>query len=1044
MNPPFRLLHLEDNPAEAQLVRDLFAQDGISADIRNVIRRDEFIQALAEGPWDLVLADYRLPDFTGLDALKLLREKTVLVPFILTSGTIGEQAAIESLKAGATDYVLKQNRDRLPSAVRRAIAEAAERGRLAAAEEELRRSEKQYRLLFQGNPHPMWVFDLEKLTLLEVNESAVQHYGFSRAEFLGMTLRDLRVPGREPGEQSPTWDAQAGSLLWRHRHKSGRVMDMEITWSPLAFEGRLAALTMATDVTARRRATHHNLVFSRLSHRLSAASSAAAAGGCICEAADGLFRWDDFALDLYAADRDEVVSLLTITTIEGKRVTIPASPQPKSANALVRRVIARGAELVSETETEDKAGTTMIVPIRTGELVIGVLFVQSRVAQSYSEQDLKTLQTLADQCGGALQRVRAEEELRHSQRRFRDLFENSPDAIFVEDLTGQVLDVNASACTLHGLTREQLIGSNAISDLVPVANRDAVRADFHRLATGQLFWVESESLRADGQVVPVEIRVVRIEFDGQPALLFHVRDITERRAAETALRSSETLFRSVWENSVDGMRLTDENGSILAVNDAFSQLVGLPAEQLEGKPFTVIYSTASDWDKMLRRHRENFRAGSHPDKQESEYILHDGRPVVFEITDSYVESGGTPRLLLSLFRDVTSHRRLEDQLRQAQKMEAIGQLAGGIAHDFNNILTIILGHATLLTLGHLDPKALVSAQQIKQASERAAGLTRQLLAFGRKQVFNPRPLDLNLVVGKMSEMLPRLLGEDIVLQLHFNGEPAIVAADVSMMEQIVLNLAVNSRDAMPRGGRLTIAIDWCSVDAAHAARFVDARPGNFICLTHTDTGCGIPKENMARIFEPFFTTKELGKGTGLGLATIFGIVKQHNGWVEVESELNQGTTFRIYFPASDAPVAADPEHFDTQFRAKDGTETILVVEDERDLREIITRTLNRHGYRVFQAVDGHNALKIWAQYQDDISLLFTDVIMPGGLNGREVAEKIWADKPGLKVIFSSGYGAETLGKDFVLDPKFNFLQKPYLPQTLANVVRRCLDGLPIN
>jgi CheY-like chemotaxis protein len=382
---------------------------------------------------------------------------------------------------------------------------------------------------------------------------------------------------------------------------------------------------------------------------------------------------------------------------------------------------------------------------------------------------------------------------------------------------------------------------------------------------------------------------------------------------------------------------------------------------------------------------------------------------------------------------------MEEQLRQSQKMEAIGQLAGGIAHDFNNILTIILGHATLLTLAVKDSKALVSAQQIKQASERAAGLTRQLLAFGRKQIYNPRPLDLNHVVGKMSDMIGRLLGEDIALQLNFSGEPAIIEADASMMEQILLNLSVNSRDAMPHGGQLNIRISQREIDAGQARQSVEARPGKFICLSAADSGCGIPPENLSRIFEPFFTTKELGKGTGLGLATVYGIVRQHHGWIEVESVLNKGTTFQIYFPASETPIV-EPEQFDIQFRARGGTETILVVEDERDLREIVTRTLNRHGYRVFQAVDGQNALQIWTDYKSEIDLVFTDVIMPGGMNGRELAEKLWAEKPGLKVIFSTGYGADALGQDFKLDPQLNFLQKPYLPQTLALIIRRRLDG----
>ena len=319
---------------------------------------------------------------------------------------------------------------------------------------------------------------------------------------------------------------------------------MEVVWTPLAFEGRLAALTMATDVTARRRAAHLTAQFSKLSHQLSAATTAAEAAMFICESADELFHWDDFSLDLYSPATDDVVSLLSITTIEGQRVEIPSTLQPKTANVLVRRVITRGAEVVSARETGEKAGTTMLAPIRKGERVIGVLFIQNRLSHSYSEVDLATLQTLADQCGGALERVHAEEELRHSQRRFRDLFENSPDAIFVEDLQGNVLDANATACALHGLTREEIIGKNAIEELIPEMHRENARAQFEKVVNGQLSWFEGESLRADKRTVPVEIRAVRIEYEGQPALLFHVRDVIERRAAEMALRSSETLFRS--------------------------------------------------------------------------------------------------------------------------------------------------------------------------------------------------------------------------------------------------------------------------------------------------------------------------------------------------------------------------------------------------------------------------------------------------------------------------------------------------------------------
>ena len=1038
MSQPLRILHLEDNPADSQLVRDQLAQENMAVELMLVSNRKDFLQAIESQNWDLILADYKLPDFTGLDALKIVREKAPTSPFILMSGTIGELAAIESLKAGATDYVLKQKRDRLPSAIQRAVAEAAERARREQAEKELRQSEKQYRLLFEGNPHPMWVFDLEKLTIVEVNEAAIWHYGFSREEFLTMTMTDLRVPGRDRKHSLPIVENESQGVMWQHRRKDGRTMDMEVIWTPLVYRGRLSALAMATEVTIRRRMSHRNSVFSKLSHHLSAVTSASAAAMFICEAADEFFHWDDFVLDLYSAEKDEVVSLLTITTIEGKRVEIPGSPQPKTANALVRRVIAQGAELISGSEAKEQSGVTMIAPIRKAENVIGVLFIQSRVADSYSVPDLEMLQTLADQCSGALERIRAEEELIHSQRRFRELFENSPDAVFVEDLQANVLDVNQAACKLHGMSREQLVGKNAIEDLVPADRREQVRADFHRLASGGSTTIESESLRTDGRVVPVEIRVVRVQFEGRPALLFHVRDITERRAAEMALRSSETLFRSVWVNSVDGMRLTDQNGITVAVNEAFCKLVGLSAQQLEGNPFTVIYAASNDWEKLLNNHRSQFELGKTQVKRVKEHDLHDGRSVAFEITDSFVESGGKPRLLLSLFRDVSAQKALEEQLRQSQKMEAIGRLAGGIAHDFNNILTVILGHATLLTMQSLGGKAQVSALQIKQAAERAAGLTRQLLAFGRKQIANPRPIDINKLVNHLSEMLARLLGEDVALQINCGGEPAVVEADPGMIEQIMLNLAVNSRDAMANGGQLIIRVMPRVIDEKYVSRVAEARPGKFICISHTDTGCGIPPENLVRIFEPFFTTKELGKGTGLGLATVFGIVKQHHGWVEVESQVNRGTTFNVFLPASNLAVV-DAADVDTQFRQRGGSETILVVEDERDLRDYVTRELRRNGYRVFEAIDAANALKLWEEYKNQIDLVFTDVIMPGGMNGRELAEKLWLERPKLKVIFSSGYGAEALGKDFKLDEHLNYLQKPYLPQTLIKHIRVCLD-----
>jgi PAS domain S-box-containing protein len=425
-------------------------------------------------------------------------------------------------------------------------------------------------------------------------------------------------------------------------------------------------------------------------------------------------------------------------------------------------------------------------------------------------------------------------------------------------------------------------------------------------------------------------------------MLLHVRDITERREAEAALQSSETLFRSVWQNSVTGLRLVNENGVIVAVNDAFCRLVGMEAQALEGQSFTVIYAASENKEKMLGQHRESFLGRSPRRRVERQYVLHNGNTVTLEIIDSFIELHERPLLMLTLFRDVTMQRQLEEQLRQSQKMEAIGQLAGGVAHDFNNILTVIQGHAALLMAANLPETSGKSAQQIVQASERAAGLTRQLLTFSRRQLIQPKRLDMNKVIGNMTNMLGRLLGEDVALQLNYCQSPPIVEADASMLEQVLLNLVVNARDAMPKGGQLAIRIAVVDVDTTSVGGQSESRAGRFVCLGVADTGIGIAPENLHRIFEPFFTTKEIGKGTGLGLATVYGIVKQHQGWIEVDSQVDKGTAFRIYLPSVGSEVKV-AEKQAAQVSIRGGNETILLVEDEAPVCELVSRVLRKYG-----------------------------------------------------------------------------------------------------
>ena len=393
--------------------------------------------------------------------------------------------------------------------------------------------------------------------------------------------------------------------------------------------------------------------------------------------------------------------------------------------------------------------------------------------------------------------------------------------------------------------------------------------------------------------------------------------------------------------------------------------------------------------------------------------------------------------------DITERKQLEELLRQSQKMEAIGQLAGGVAHDFNNLLAVIRGNTELLLLkpGQFSADAGDCLKQVIAASDRAAALTRQLLAFGRKQIMQLQPLNLNDVVGNLTKMLKRIIGENIQLQCTYASRLPMVQADVGMIEQVLVNLVVNARDAMPEGGQLLIRTQAVKFAETDAPTHLEARPGEFVSLVVTDTGTGIATEHLSRIFEPFFTTKELGKGTGLGLATAYGIVKQHQGWVEVSSRLGKGSTFRIFLPAVLQPVAPSSEPPVREEKLRGGAETILVVEDDEAVRSLTRRILENFGYRVREAASGREALEACRDKLAEIDLLLTDIVMPHGVSGRDLAEQLLTRRPALKALFMSGYSSEAIGPEtrFFQERKTRLLQKPCPWRDLVRAVRESLD-----
>ncbi len=524
-------------------------------------------------------------------------------------------------------------------------------------------------------------------------------------------------------------------------------------------------------------------------------------------------------------------------------------------------------------------------------------------------------------------------------------------------------------------------------------------------------------------------------------------EIAARKQAEQILQRSESRLRLVWSESADGMRLTSKEGTVLLVNDAYCRLVGKPREAIEGCLLSDVY-VEDQRDHNLRTYRARFASRAVEPRFEKELRLWDGRKVWVEVTTSFLSNEGSPPVLLSIYRDISERKRAEEslrqaeeQLRQALKMEAIGRLAGGVAHDFNNLLTIVTGYGELL-LARLGPRDPLRdpVEAIKKAGDRAAALTRQLLAFSRKQIFQVRVVDLNGIVTDIGKMLRRLIGEDIELVLALSTGPLLVRVDPGQIEQVLMNLAVNARDAMPDGGRLTIRTAPVLLDEKFLAGKPEILPGAYFLLSVQDTGVGMAASTREHLFEPFFTTKEVGKGTGLGLAMAYGVIKQSGGHIEVESEPGKGATFRIYLPRAEeaAPVQGEKSGASIATLPR-GTETVLLAEDEDSVRALARKLLQASGYTVLEAQTGGEALQLCERHSGPIHLLVSDVIMPG-LNGRQLADRIAARRSGIKVLFVSGYSDEVLGQKGLLEAGTTLLKKPFTAAALARTVRQVLDG----
>ncbi len=747
-------------------------------------------------------------------------------------------------------------------------------------------------------------------------------------------------------------------------------------------------------------------------------------------------------------------------------------------------------------------------------------------------------------------RKKLEEGLKTSEQTLRTIFDNTHDAIFIHDLKGRILDCNQKMLDLYGVSREQALSMHILHDFSSADNRMDQEPDrWDRVMKGETITFEWKAKRPnDGSVFDVDVALKRIDLDSGPVVLSNVRDITQRKAAEAALRESEEKFRALVENSRDAIMRVDLDHRYIYMNPVVEQISGIPPEAYLGKTFEEMgypQELCTHWHEMTERIitsgeviRMEFQLPtgqwidqiSIPEKdasgqvtaitaagrditesKQNELLLQtlfdqtplaicvvDGSRIFKQVNDFAVMTFGYPReemigrsprflyfsdedyeasgkalysadeakqqfrmrrkngeeILVILSRsylngtdasagsivvaqDITARKALEEQLRQAQKMEAIGQLAGGLAHDFNNILQAILGYTQMILLS-LEPedRNRGKLEQVAKAGEKAAILIRQLLAFSRRQVLQLGPLDLNSTIEDLMKMLHRLIGEHIDLHLKPGAVLWTVNADRSQMEQVIINLCINARDAMPDGGRLSIETRNIQLDDDYCARNDWAKPGRYVQLSITDSGCGMDPETKNKIFDPFFTTKDQGQGTGLGLATVYGIVRQHEGMIHVYSEPGKGSRFSIYLPATER--TKDETIEEPQEPAPGGHETILLVEDDDPLRFLATEILKLAGYRVLAAVDGEEALRLYRDHAPEVDLLLTDVLMPKK-SGRAVYDEIHAENPDIRCLFMSGYSENAVHTNFILDKGLHLIQKPFKASDLLRLLRKELD-----
>lgn len=1001
MVEPLRILIIEDLSSDVELIERELPK--LNRPFRTHIAKDEadLKTALNEFRPHLVLSDYLMPGFDGLEALRIVQDFDPALPFIIVTGSTNELTAVEIMKAGAWDYVIKEKLNKLVPAIEGALEKERLVKENKMTQQALQESAERFQALVESAPVGIVAY-ADQGKIIYTNPALLKLMGAkSQEELIGRSAIEFIHPEDQELAKNRIKRHLAGEIMKPTEERiikpDGNIIVAEINARPIFLNGKRAVIAFITDITQREQ--EEKLL------QIQSAALNAAANAIVITDIDGNIQWVNPAFsNLTGYSREEVIGKNPRTLKSGK--------QDRSFYEDLWQTILAGRAWHNELINKRKDGT---------------LYVEEM-----------TITPVRDEAGRITNFVGIKQnvtERKQAAERFKNLIEQSNDAIYLLYKNKFEL-VNRRFTEMFGYTLEECNRPDFnFMNLVAPESRSLILQRMEDVKQGQPVpdVYEFIAISKSGKRIICEASISYIQYKDGVASQGIIRDITERRISEEEIRKlSEAL-----KQSPIAVVIINKNLFIEYINPAFSKNYGYSEDEVLGKkPFEFVFK--GDTSNLIQEIQTTIK--KHKIWQnELQLKKKDNSSFFAKIMLAPIHNNGD--LLthyLILIEDITEKRRLEKQFLQAQKMEAVGRLAGGIAHDFNNLLTVINGYSELLIkmAGSQHPW-FEKIAQIKKAGERASALTSQLLAFSRKQIIQPKLLNLNHVLHDLEKMLKRLIGEDIELQIFYYEHLGNIKADPTQIEQVIMNLIVNARDAMPKGGKLTIELKNQFIDSNFIQKHAGISEGWYVKMSIIDTGIGMNQETMKHIFEPFFSTKEKGKGTGLGLATVYGIVKQNKGYIQVYSEVGHGTVFHVYFPIVNATEINASEH-EMPHKNLIGTETILIVEDEENVKNFVITTLKEFGYTVLDADNISRALDLFKKRMNEIRLVLTDVIMPGG-SGADLSFELHKIKPDVRIIYMSGYTDDSIVRHGILPENTHFIQKPFSTEDLVIKIREVLN-----